>query len=181
MKTILLFLVLCTFPLFTACQSESANLTTTAQSDNAMVDNSANITDGQTVTATTVPASTTVLGITGNDVKLSVPASATGTVPAKFKNTVAMQFAIDKTNAVAYGQTLGNMLQVGIGDVAKAAPTLAALTSEANTLASAWGMTPVNSSQQATFDSVLANINKVGANAGAISTFLTGLQTTGTL
>lgn len=85
------------------------------------------------------------------------------------------------TNIVAYGQTLGNMLQIGLNDIAMAAPTLAKLTSAANSLASSWGMTPVNSQQQATFTSVLNTINKVGAGATTISTFLTGLQTTGTV
>lgn len=84
-------------------------------------------------------------------------------------------------NIVAYGQTLGNMLQIGLTDVVKFSPVLAKLTMAAGDLAAQWGMVPVDSQQAATFKSVLATINKIGSTATTASTFLTGLQTTGTV
>lgn len=182
-NTIKLFL----FTLFVAaicgqlcsCSSYTANLSTTVDSPVATVDNPTGIVSGMTVTAPNVPSGESVKSILGENVTLALNAIQSSTASAKFSPTaitIAQKFS---TNTKAYAQTLGNMLQIGLKDVASTAPTLAALTSFASSLAQSWGMAPVNSDQQATFTSVLATINKVGSNAGAISTFLTGLQTTG--
>lgn len=165
--------------LATGCASYTANLTTTSGSPAASVDDASNIVNGMTVTAANVPAGESVKAIQGENVTLTLNAIQSSTASAKFSPTaatVAQQFA---TNSKAYAQTLGNMLQAGLKDVSAAAPTLAALTQEANLLASSWSTTPINPQEQATFTSVIATINKIGSNSTAISTFLTGLQTTG--
>lgn len=177
MKIPLSCLAMC-MALFVAACSYNAQLTTTAGSESASVDVPAHLDTDMTVTSTNVATGTLITAANGvGGISLSVPALTTGTAPAVFKKTpqsVALEFNTDITS---YTQTLGSMLQTELPKLVQSASVLSSLTQEANSLASSWGMTPVNSKQQGVFNSVVANIAKVGQSANQVESYLTQVQT----
>lgn len=78
------------------------------------------------------------------------------------------------TDAVAYGETLGNMLITGSKIVATEAPAI-------ESLAQAWGLMPANSQQLAVYNKVIAALPLVSASGTALTTMLNNLQATGTV
>jgi hypothetical protein len=168
---IVTFLVSAVFGL-SGCASQSANLTTTSGQTAATVDNAGTIAGGAAVTSSNTSASTTVSLISGTALQLSVPAIGSGTVPATFKNTIAVQLAQNET---AYEQTIGNALQTVIPLISQGLSATAAL----NQVAVQWGLEPANPTQNTAFSNIESDLTKASSSATLLNTFVTGLQTTG--
>lgn len=177
MKNLLLISILA----LTGCASEKANLTTTAGSSAALVDNGTNIASGQTITASTITSGTSVLEISGTDLTLTIPAAASGTVSATFKNTVAMQLSSDEAGLKTYGQTLGSALQTILPQLAAAAGDTAKITALVQQVSAAWGLSAVTPSQASAYTKIENGAASAASDLGVLENFLTGLQTTGTV
>lgn len=167
--------------LFAGCAHETANLTTTANSQSASVDISTNITTGQTVAATTVPANETVMTISGLNLQLSTPATVSGTVSATFKNTLAMQLSSDEADLTTYGQTVGSALQTILPQLEAAAGNVAKITALVQKVTSAWGLTPTTPSQNSVFTKIVNGTATASTDINTLETFLTGVQAIGTV
>jgi hypothetical protein len=76
------------------------------------------------------------------------------------------------TDVKTYAQDLAVMLQTVNGIVQVTAPV-------AKAIASQWGLLPANSSQLATFNTVVTDSSQVGTDAAALNSLLTSISTTG--
>lgn len=172
----LLFLLPVIF--FYGCSAQSGNLTTTAGSESATVDNAGTIAAGAAVTSPNTPSGETVAIISGTNLTLSLDATASGTVAATFTNTVAVQFQNDITS---YTQTVGNFLQTNGPIILADAGNAAKLTADLAAQLQAWGLDPANATQRTTLGNAISIASKVGTDVAGLNSLLTGISTTGTV
>lgn len=162
-----------------ACSSYTGPISTTAGSTSATVADSSKITPDEKVTSPNTASGTMVDSVSSTNVVFNVPALTTGSTTGTFTPTpqsVALQFG---KNTKAYAQTLALALQTDLPYIVQSASVLSSITAEANTVGSSWGLTPVNSDQQKTFNDVVAKINQVGTSATQIEGYLTTLSANG--
>lgn len=160
------------------CSTQTADLTTTAQSSIASVDNAGTIAAGAKVVSANTATGTTISTVVGTNLTITPAATTTGTVQATFQNTVAIQLAADEK---AYTQTVANFLQTQgpliLANVGKAAQLTAALSKQLQ----AWGLDPSTNGQRTILGNAIAIASKVGTNAASLNSTLTGISATGTV
>lgn len=167
--------------LFTGCAQESANLTTVAGQQAATVDDSANIAPGQLVTSANTSTGTAVSTASGLNLTLNPAATGTGTVSAKFKNTLAMQLTTDTADVKLYGQDVAIQLQKYTPQLIAAAGDVAQTTAIIQQATSAAGLTPTNPSQSSLYTQIENGAAKASSGLNVVENFLTGLSVTGSV
>lgn len=158
--------------------SISGNLTTTNTSP-AAITSTTGIGIGATVSSSNTMTGTTVSSIAGTNLTLSLPATATGTVSATFKNTLAFTLQNTQNEVVTYTEDAGVALETDLPKLEADAGNAVTIANDVQALLEAWGLESADSKEATAEATITADVQKGAADASLLQTTVAGL-TTGT-